>query len=336
MNRITHIFLAALMLAAAACSDADQFRVNGTIEGKPTQNLRILYYSDGAYRTGITAVREGEFEFFAKSTQPAILEITDYEYRPLARLWVQNGTNYTVTIDPAKPYSTHIEGGDVNRRWTDFLRANGDSIAAGRSNSVVSRYIADHPDDVLSAILFTCYYTAADPLDADSIIGLISPQARPASLLDSYTTLSQRLISENAHSAIDSIGYLTRADTLSTTATDEAPYTLIALTKATPFRADSLVPALRKLLANKRVAVVDIGVEPDTLDWKRATAADSAYRHKNWHQGWVAAGIAAPAPARLGIPRTPYFIVCDSTGAQLLRTPHLAHALTLLTSLTHK
>lgn len=319
MRRYIYTLLAMLALAAAACSDAEQFRVNGTIEGKPTQNLRILYYADGAYRTGITAVREGEFEFFASAHQPTILEITDYDYRPMARLWVQNGTNYTITIDPSKPYATRIEGGDVNSRWTDFLRANADSLAAGRANSVVVRYIAAHPDDVLSSILFASYYTVTDPLEADSIVGLISLQARPAGLLDSYTSLSQRLITDAAYAPLDSISYITRADTTAIVATAKAPYTLITFSKATPFREDSLVPALRKLARNKHLAVIDIGVEPDTLDWKRATATDTA----TWHQGWLAGGLASPQVARMGIPATPYFIICDSTGTQLLRSAHL-------------
>lgn len=86
MKRILYLAALVLALAAGACSDTEQFRVNGTIKGKPSQNLRVGYYADGVFHSQITAAREGEFEFFASSSQPAVLEITDYEYRPLGRL----------------------------------------------------------------------------------------------------------------------------------------------------------------------------------------------------------------------------------------------------------
>lgn len=49
----------------AACSSNEQFRVNGTVEGKPTMNMRAGYYADGVYKTVITAVREGKFNLQA-------------------------------------------------------------------------------------------------------------------------------------------------------------------------------------------------------------------------------------------------------------------------------
>ena len=80
----------------AACSSNDQFRVNGTVEGNPTMNMRAVYYADGVYKTVITAVREGKFEFTGNASQPTVLEIMDYEYRPLARLYVKNGDEYVL------------------------------------------------------------------------------------------------------------------------------------------------------------------------------------------------------------------------------------------------
>ena len=110
MKRILYLAALVLALAAGACSDTEQFRVNGTIKGKPSQNLRVGYYADGVFHSQITAAREGEFEFFASSSQPAVLEITDYEYRPLGRLYVVNGETYTIEIDPADPYAEKAGG----------------------------------------------------------------------------------------------------------------------------------------------------------------------------------------------------------------------------------
>ena len=128
MKRLSYIILALLSIITAAGSADDQFRVNGTIEGKPTMNLRAGYYADGKYKTVITAVREGEFEFFGSAGQPSILEITDYDYRPIARLYVVNGETYDVSLEQGRPYSVKASGNPVNERWSEFLRTNEKSL----------------------------------------------------------------------------------------------------------------------------------------------------------------------------------------------------------------
>ena len=55
MKRILYLAALVLALAAGACSDTEQFRVNGTIKGKPSQNLRVGYYADGVFHSQITA-----------------------------------------------------------------------------------------------------------------------------------------------------------------------------------------------------------------------------------------------------------------------------------------
>ena len=144
MKRILYLAALVLALAAGACSDTEQFRVNGTIKGKPSHNLRVGYYADGVFHSQITAAREGEFEFFASSSQPAVLEITDYEYRPLGRLYVVNGETYTIEIDPADPYAVKAGGSPVNERWSAFLRDKADALRAD-ANTAVPRTSAQIP-----------------------------------------------------------------------------------------------------------------------------------------------------------------------------------------------
>ena len=161
MRQLFWIILSLCLLAA--CSDTEQFRVNGTIAGKPNLNLRVTYWADGAFHQQITAARNGEFEFFASASQPAMVEIFDYEYRPLARLYAANGETFSVEVDRDKPFSAVVEGNDVSERWSAFTRDHADILAAGGdgADSVVAQYVAAHPDDVVSTLLLVTLYDAS-------------------------------------------------------------------------------------------------------------------------------------------------------------------------------
>ena len=96
MNRFIISILIAI--AAAACTDHDQFRISGTIEEEPTMNIRVGYYADGVYRTLITVSEKGAFEFYGSSRQPTVVEIYDYEYRLLGRVYAANGQTLDVKL----------------------------------------------------------------------------------------------------------------------------------------------------------------------------------------------------------------------------------------------
>ena len=103
MKRILYLAALVLALAAGACSDTEQFRVNGTIRGKPSQNLRVGYYADGVFHSQITAAREGEVRVLRLRRRSRLsLEITDYEYRLLGRLYGKRET-YTHRNRPRRP-----------------------------------------------------------------------------------------------------------------------------------------------------------------------------------------------------------------------------------------
>ena len=72
----------------------------------------------------------------------------------------------------------------------------------------------------------------------------------------------------------------------------------------------------------KDFELLELSLMPEHGDWRRATANDSA----TWKQAWVPGGPAATSVAPLAIPSMPYFVVCDSAGIQLCRTPYVAVA----------
>lgn len=230
MNRFLISILIAV--AAAACNDHDQFRISGTIEEEPTMNIRVGYYADGVYRTLITVSEKGAFEFYGSSRQPTVVEIYDYEYRLLGRVYAANGQTLDVKLARSNPYHLTVDGNETAKAWADFLRANADSLRAdnAKANNIIGRYIAANPASTVSTLLLlTSFDSAAEPLMADSLLGLIAPEARPSALTDGYNYLLQRVVAETADEPVLPFRYMTRTDSLRSFKPADSRISLIAV-----------------------------------------------------------------------------------------------------------
>ena len=321
------IFLLAVLLLWS-CTDTEQFRVNGIIEGKPTLNLRVGYYADGAYQTQITAAREGEFEFYGSSKQPTLVEIMDYDYRPLARIYASNGETFDIELDQAKPLAARISGNDVTERWSAFLRDNQEALTTSKSkaNEVVANYISSHPADVVSTLLLVTQYNAGDAAEADSVMALIDPKARPSALTESFNFILQRLVSEQATDTIAPFRYANKNDSVRIFDPADSPLNLLVFDRGNNFRTDSVVPALSRLAKKKQLKILELDLEPfaNTLKGRSDTLP--------WTVGRMPGGVAAFGIEHLGVPSEPFFIVADSTGAQPLRPRYPAAAAAFINS----
>lgn len=317
---LLYILMCAVAAALCGCGDDERFRVAGTIEGNPTMNLRVSWYSDGAAHALITAARAGEFELQGSAPAGTVLEIADYENRLLGRTYVANGQELTLRLDRDNPRRIEASGNDAAAEWADFLRANADASGAA-VNSAIADYIGSHPDRLVSTLLLTCDYdAAADPFGADSLMQLIVPAARPAALTESFNFLLQRMVQAGASEPVVPFRYLARNDSLRIFRPSDAPFSLLAMVNNRTGRADSVLPALKELVGRRHLAILEISLDSDSAEWKRNTRRDTA----TWTQTWGAAGFAARGIAPLAVPAVPYFIVCDSAGRQLLRTGSVA------------
>lgn len=309
----------------AACSSDEQFRVSGTVEGNPTMNMRAGYYADGVYKTVITAVREGKFEFTGNAPQPTVLELMDYDYHPLVRLYVKNGDTYDVRMNVQNIYDVDISGNSESSRWSAFLRNNAEKLRKD-ANSTIAAYIDAHRDDIVSTLLLMTSFDASDAAEeADSLMSLIAPEARPSSVTEAYTYVLDRLVSEAAMASVLPMKYIDSRDSLQSFNPSRQGMTLISVSRQSDYRRDSIVPALRRLSKehnSKKLAIIDFSLDNDTAAWKRAARADSA----TWKQGWAAGGLASLPLKSLGLPSVPYAVICDSAGVQLLRTRSVGKA----------
>lgn len=328
------ILIALITLLAtviSGCSGPDSFEVKGHVKGDATINLRALYYVDGALQSSIFPADRGSFSFKGRAPEGAVVEILDNDYRLLGRFYAENGDEIDVTIDPKSPAAMKVEkGNEAAIRWAQWLNANA-KILDGRNskaiNALVAKYVKAHPQDIVSTLIVTTVYDAsADPEGASKLLSSIAPEARPTALTDAFATLLTYADTSAGKRRVSPLTLMAQGDTVTTFSPRKHRLSLLVFSDENSGRADSIVPALRRLRkahTDKALGIIDISLDTDTLAWQSSTRNDTA----TWNAAWGTGGIASAALRPLAIPRLPYFIVTDSVGSQIYRGASISQAL---------
>lgn len=319
------------MLALAGCGHNDIFRVKGTVADGASINLRFVYYTDGAVRTGLTASIDGKFEFEGNAPEVSAVEVYDNEYRLLARFLASNGEDIDLRINRKNIYQGSAGGNDLNIALTEFFNANAETLNKPDSperNQLIAEYVATHPQSPVSQLLIASELDASSETGvilADSLTNLLAPEARSLAMAESFADLKARITDRQTAEPITAITFKVKGNRVETFATQRSPLSLIAINDATHGH-DSVIQTFRELerLKDKgRIALLELSVDTDTMTWVRSIRNDSA----SWTQGWAAGSISGQSIGRLGIPAIPYFILTDSTGTQLWRGRSASEAL---------
>ncbi len=332
MHKTILITLLTLLSAILpGCSGPDSFEVKGHVKGDATINLRALYYVDGALQSSIFPADRGSFAFKGRAPEGAVVEILDNDYRLLGRFYAVNGDEIDVTIDPKSPAAMKVEkGNEAAIRWAQWLNANA-KILDGRNskaiNALVAKYVKAHPQDIVSTLIVTTVYDAsADPEGASKLLSSIAPEARPTALADAFATLLTYADTSAGKRRVSPLTLMAQGDTVTTFSPRKHRLSLLVFSDENSGRADSIVPALRRLRkahTDKALGIIDISLDTDTLAWQSSTRNDTA----TWDAAWGTGGIASAALRPLAIPRLPYFIVTDSVGSQIYRGASISQAL---------
>lgn len=332
MHKTILITLLTLLSAILpGCSGPDSFEVKGHVKGDATINLRALYYVDGALQSSIFPADRGSFSFKGRAPEGAVVEILDNDYRLLGRFYAENGDEIDVTIDPKSPAAMKVEkGNEAAIRWAQWLNANA-KILDGRNskaiNALVAKYVKAHPQDIVSTLIVTTVYDAsADPEGASRLLSSIAPEARPTTLTEALATLLTYADTSAGKRRVSPLTLMARNDTVTTFSPRKHRLSLLVFSDENSGRADSIVPALRRLRkahTDKALGIIDISLDTDTLAWQSSTRNDTA----TWDAAWGTGGIASAALRPLAIPRLPYFIVTDSVGSQIYRGASISQAL---------
>lgn len=335
MKHITVYIAIIIAVLTASCGHSDSFRVEGRLADGKAINLRIIYYSDGAVVTGITASKDdGKFIFEGHLSSPALVEIYDNDYRLLGRMVASPGDDLEATLNTSQAYLSEVKGNKDSEEWSKFLNTNAEMLQSRQTdarNALIAKYVQEHPDSHVSELLMMTEYDAsADGAAAmaDSLLGVINPEIREKGYSVGYGLIVDRVGRQAAKEKVQPIPYRKTGNKTALFKPSEKPYSLLAFTNDRSGR-DTVVPELRKLMNDmprRRFNVVELSMDIDTVVWARSIRTDTAA----WIQGWVAGAISGQSIDRLGLPDVPYYILADSTGHQIWRGKSLKEATTQL------
>lgn len=331
-NRYLYNLIAFLSLCAATCAcTSDSFHVDGTIAGVTRQNLRAVYYADGAMRMVPVMVEGGKFSFDGRSADPAMVELYTSDRSLLGRFVAANGDKINCSFDRADPWNVTIEGNDLSDRWASFIRKNAAILGSGSQsdvNALVAGYVDGHAADPLSSLLLlTLYDSRSDPRGAADLLDKTDPDYRPRSLMEGYEHLLAAANDSAVRAPVKTLRVYGVRDSMTTVSPSRTGVTLISLSTSVSGRSDSIVRrfrALSKGATGRRLSIVDLSLDTDTAAWRASIAADTA----RWFQGWLPGGLGSSAVGTLGVSSVPFFIVTDSAGRQLYRGAALSEAVT--------
>ncbi len=332
MKTFLKIIALVALTALAACKDKTHFIIEGDVAGQKSMNLYMRYYGNEHVNTGVTAVTDGKFTFQGFSATPTIVEIMDNDRNVLGRVYIVNGEKVNVKMDRNNPWVFQASGGKHNEQWSEAIRDNAGPLSAGgaEANTAIEEYIAAHPEDMASSLLFISLYDySVDPSRADSVAESIDAQLRPGYLFDQYATQMNALPVQAPSYRVDTLRYRPYKKDTVAYFTPKSKASLLAFTNDKCNRVDSIVPKYKEIAKKKNLEVLDIMLVPDTSMWKRMTRTDSA----TWTQGWAPGGIYALSIDSLAIPSLPFYIVVDTAGVQHYRGASLAIAQDTIDSL---
>lgn len=322
------IIAVSVSLLLGGCGGGETFTLAGTVEGLGTQPVKVVYEADGRLHCATVTAIDGKLRYEGVANEPAIVSLFGPYNRIIGRAYVVNGETVEGEWSLGSPCKVKLKGNGVSERWGRFLTENADSLCGGdvvAANRAVARYIGSHRDDVLSAILLMTAFDASDDvMQADSLMRLLSPDARPDGLTAGY----RRML---AAAGADALTQRLMPITLTDTAGDALYFnpgrqsvSLLCFTGTTADAAfTSRLLGLRRDWPEKRIGIYEMSLQPDYDAWRGAAHRDSA----TWPQGWLAGGVSHKAIDYLAIPRLPYFIVADSTSRQLYRGTSLDAAI---------
>lgn len=323
------ILLAALALSA--CTPDDEFVIDLNIDGLGTSAVEMTYFNRSVHRTAAHAVK-GKVRLRGSSDDYTLVEITADAERLLYCV-AKNGQTVKATMHLDDRSTLRIKGNEPSQLLGAFEAGHPtltDSLAADpyAANAAVAAFVYSHPESVASTALLMTRFNARDrELQADSLINILTPQARPASMVKNFAPVTGEQVSASVRGSVKPMTLWCGRDTVAKFIPSYQTAGMIVFTDTR--KPDSITSALRTLRAdytNRQLALVEVSLGPDSATWRRDIEPDSA----TWLQAWTPGGASGPAIRSLAVPATPYYIVTDSTSEQLYRGRSLSQALRTL------
>lgn len=346
------IGLAAAVGAGAllqSCGSGPDFRIQGFVDGLGTQNLKVVYYADGAFQQVSAPAVDGNFTMLGHTDEPTLVWIYNNAGSLVGRLVVDGGDNIAARFAIGNPLDFKVKGNDESELLAKFMSENSELItrvnrtsAAGGANrragastateadinalnAAVAEFVKNHSGSVAASAVLVEFYNMSGGREAlgRELLEMIDSDERPASIVEPFIySLSAAEFPDSLKMAKHSplrkgLRLLpSRGDSLITLTTRGHARTVLMFTDDESRRCDSVsnLASVLRTLAGVRLA--DISLDNDTSSWRRSLPDPG---QPDIERFWSLGGPASPGIIGLKISRLPFFVVADSTSRLIYR-----------------
>lgn len=356
------LVLPLLLVVAVSCGSGPEFRIDGMVDGLGTQNLKIVYFSDGAIQQVTASAIDGKFSMIGKTSEPTLVWIYNNAGTLVGRLIVDGGDAVEAEFSITNPLAVKLKGNKESELLARFMTDNAALLAkagsvsrsnsaagdAGRSlatdadidalNQAVERFVKKNRSNVAAAAVLVEFFNLSGGRDVEGrgLLEMIEPDERPENITSSFAfSLASAEFPDSLlaprNSPLRNGLRLWRLDSDSMAVLDVCKgtrRTLLVFSDDNSRRSDSVSSLTRSLNNRAGVRIIDIAFDADSADWHRSLP-DS--RDGDIARYWAPAGASSPGIIDVKVERVPYFIVADSTARILYRGASARQALAKIT-----
>lgn len=329
------IFLIILSFITLCSCNKTEFNIEGEIKDAGTMNLRIFYYSSSDKQGSITEtvipVVNGKFSYAGKSEKPTVVWFFSPNRTLLTPIYVEPGNKIKIDGKYNEPLRWHVTGNKIEEEWSAWRSENEKSLKSDNDkviNQAISKYVETHRNNPVSALSMLCFYIKKDATkDYDKLWKLLSDKALSSELINAVNASKAHKFLQSYAVKLTPLSLYSYADSMATIAVSKSKATLLYFWRQQEEQHDSCISNIKRLHKlysdSNKLQIADINMDTDTIKWHRQARRDSV---KNWQRYWAIGGEANISLTPLELPRTPYFIVSDSTGAQCYRGDNFSKA----------
>lgn len=350
---IRKILMMTVMLLLLTGCGKSEFKIKFEFPQEYHGNYLLTYYAwdskKGFWIETTVAVQEGKADLDALTSRPTLVYVTDAS-SPANNIiiYAEKGDEIVITGDNPDMLTWSVKGNKVSERWSAWRNANSNTLREGRLGTgspggkrekAIAEFVKANPDDILSTLLLlTEYDRRENPEGFLALWNSLSDKVRAPKIIE--TAGCPDLI--GVEFQIDSEGKLTLSrekrspelivrskgngtDTLRFA--KSGPALLYFYTNTSEGRREN-VDSIRELSKQypdsaKRI-IADISLEADSIAWAGNIRNDSVTKVV---RGWMPRGLADRDMIRMGVTRSPWFIVADKTGKPVYSGDDLQQAL---------
>lgn len=322
--------IAAFMLILYACGSDDYFTIRGKIQGAGSRSVVVTYYSEGGLKQKTVQSVNDEFALRLNSKKPTLLTVAFADGQTIANVVAKDGDEITLEGVMEKLPELKVSGNSESEKVSRWVNENLAPLASGDSeaiNASVAKFIGEHKNDVASTILLTTYFrTEGAEHQADSLFSLIAAKARSLEIVQGFNSVLSAQLGAAKSEKVNQMYLYDRSDSLISVDPRRNKLTLLCFVGDNRLARDSISPKLHQLKRRadaERVQPVELSTAADSASWRQSLGRDSV----QWPQTWLPGSLSNPSVRKLSVPRTPFFIVADSTGRQIYRGPSIKAAI---------